>query len=105
MTRVEIPFNEWSQGRLEAGEKTATCRTKRYGVPGDVFAAADRVYQLTHVVELPLSVVATNFHRQEGCESFEEFVEVWTNIHPVLGYDPDWMVYLHLFTDGVRHDS
>lgn len=94
---IGIPMNEWSQGRLREGEKSATTRTERYGERGDRFEAVGRVYELTDVIPAPLRLVAVHFHEEEGCESKEEFIEVWEDIHYRKGYKPDWMVYLHLF--------
>lgn len=94
---LDVPMNDWSVGKLRNGEKSATTRTERYGNPGDRFEAADTVYELTHVVEVPLHVVAGYFYEPEGCKTKGEFIEVWEEIHPRKGYEPDWMVYLHLF--------
>lgn len=97
MTDVDIPFNEWSEERLREGRKAATCRTSRYGDPGDSFSAAGRQWTLTHVLRVPLHVVKDHFYELEGCESPEEFVDVWEDIHYRRGYDPEWRVWLHLF--------
>lgn len=98
-TMLDIPFNDWSDERLCAGEKTATTRTKRYGDPGDRFEAAGSVYELTHVVRVPLAVVAGHFYEEEGCEDRDEFVDMWEEIHYRRGYEPDWVVNLHLFRE------
>jgi|APHM01.1.fsa_nt_gi hypothetical protein len=97
MTEVEIPFNGWSKERLREGAKTATSRTKRYGDPGDVFEVEGQVYVLTHVVQLPLGIVANHFTEEEGAASYGEFIEVWQDLHPTKGYTPDRQVHLHLF--------
>jgi len=96
---LDIPMNDWSQERLEAGVKTATARTERYGDPGDRFQSVGRVYELTHVVKVPLKTVAEHFYAAEGAESPAEYREVWNDIHYRRGYEPDWMVWLHLFRD------
>lgn len=99
---VDIPMNDWSTERLQAGEKTATTRTRRYGEPGDRFEAAGNVYELTHVVKVPLEVVTRDFYDVEGADTPEEFVEVWEDIHHRKGFVADWMVWLHLFREVER---
>lgn len=99
MSQINIPMNEWSTERLEAGEKTATTRTERYGDPGDRFRAAGRLYELTHVVRVTLDVVDENFYAEEGARSPSEFRDVWRDIHYGRGYEPGWKVWLHLFRE------
>lgn len=100
MSEVDIPFNEWSTNRHIDGVKTATTRTSRYGRPGDTFTDAGRTYRLTHVVEVPLKVVAKHFYDVEGARSPGEFVEVWEDIHYGRGYIPKWDVWLHLYREA-----
>jgi hypothetical protein len=100
--RVEIPFNDWSCERLAEREKTATTRTSRYGDPGDEFVVDGTVYELTHVVHVPLRVVADHFYGVEGCDSRAEFIDVWEDIHYRRGFEPEWPVYLHLFREVDR---
>lgn len=101
---VDIPFNDWSEQRLQAGHKTATTRTKRYGDPGDRFRAAGHVWELTHVVKLPLGIVAEQFYDLEGARTTATFVEVWEDIHPRRGFERDWAVWLHLFREVANGD-
>lgn len=98
---VDIPFNDWSIEQLYSNNKTATTRTDRYGLPGERFKAAEEVWEFTHVVRVPLQVVANHFYSEEGCMSKEDFIDIWEDIHYRKGYEPDWMVWLHLF----REDS
>jgi len=97
MSDIEIPFNEWSRDKLAKEQKTATTRTSRYGDPGDTFTVNNIEYELTHTVYLPLKVVTKHFYAEEGCNFQAEFKEVWKDIHPNKGYEPAWMVWLHLF--------
>jgi hypothetical protein len=101
---VDIPFNDWSEERLQEGRKTATTRTKRYGDPGDRFRAAGHVYELTHVVTVPLGIVAEQFHDLEGARTTAAFVEVWEDIHYRRGFERDWEVWLHLFREVAHGD-
>lgn len=104
MSEVDIPFNEWSKGRLTAGKKTATTRTDRYGETGDWFRVPDahgriRMYELTDVREVPLHVVRDEYYNREGCESAKMFERIWKKIHPQRGWEDNWDVYLHLFEE------
>lgn len=99
MSEIDIPFNDWSTKRHKYGEKTATTRTKKYGSPGDRFTDAGRTYELTHVVKVPLEIVAESFNRYEGAEGRFEFEQVWKDIHYKRGFEPDWDVWLHLYRE------
>jgi len=101
---IDIPFNEWSEKRLREGRKTATTRTKRYGDPGDRFRAAGANYELTHVVKVPLGIVAEQFYDVEGARTTAAFVEVWEDIHYRRGFERDWEVWLHLFREVAHGD-
>lgn len=57
------------------------------------------VYELTHVVKLPLAVVAEHFYEVEGADSVQEFIEIWEDIHYRRGFEADWEVWLHLFRE------
>lgn len=94
-----IPFLPEFEKDIESKNKTATSRTKKYGKPGDHFKAFSMLMELTHVVRVPLFVVAKYFYREEGCKSPDEFKKVWNKIHPRKKYedDPGRMVSLHLW--------
>jgi len=100
---IDIPFNSWSKIRLARGQKTATSRNHRYGCPGDVFVVKIRDlvfrYRLTHVERVSLGFVRDCFYLQEGCNSGEEFVDVWNSIHPNRGFDENQKVWLHVFRE------
>jgi hypothetical protein len=96
---IEIPFNGWSRERLKKGSKRATSRSKRYGAVGQVFDVEDRRYQIDLVIRVPLWFVAENLYLSEGAESYDEFIAVWTDIHPRRGYRPDDMVWYHHFRE------
>lgn len=97
MPEVDIPMNGWSEERLAQERKWATSRTERYGEPGDTFEVNGIEYVLTHIVKVPLGVVAEQFYDIEGADSRAEFIEVWEDIHYRRGFDPEWSVWLHLF--------
>ena len=96
-TVVEIPFNEWSRKRLQAGVKCATTRRFPYGKPGDRFQAVGRWWVLTDVRRIRLEEVAERYYKEEGAESPEEFIEVWKSIHPRAGWTPKRWVWIHFF--------
>jgi len=103
-TCIDIPFNPWSTERLDAGEKTATTRTRPYGEAGDCFVVDDSIYRLTRVERTQLRDVANNWYAEEGCATPEEFQSVWADIHPIRGYDPGWDVFLHVFEEVSTHE-
>ncbi len=109
MTEVDIPFNDWSKDKLESRKKTATTRTEAYGSSGDVFKVElkngqTRYYMIWGIFHVPLQTVKNCFYRIEGCESEGEFLSVWEDIHPRKGYEPDWLVHLHIFSEIDRED-
>ena len=103
MADIEIPFNAWSRKRLYTSQKTMTSRNKRYGVIGDQFCmdfpehGFSRVYELTHLERVTLAFVRDKFYWDEGCDTEDEFVRVWNDIHPRKKFDDDQKVWLHCF--------
>ena len=81
---------------LHIGEKTWTSRTRKYGTTGDRFEAFGAVFELIEITKLRLGMVVHHY-REEGCDSKEHFVEVWRQIHPREGFDPDQEVWVHKF--------
>lgn len=74
-----------------------TCRTRRYGEPGDWFYVGGRRFVLDHVEELSLHDVARYHYQEEGCTTPSEFIAVWNEIHPKRGYRGDDIVNAHHF--------
>jgi hypothetical protein len=79
------------------GTKTCTSRTGKMAKPGDIFTAFGQDFQVNYVWGTSLGVVKTMWKR-EGVKSPEEFEEVWKTIHPVKGFDPGQLVYVHDFS-------
>ena len=97
MTWINIPFlRRWKQPMLD-GVKTHTCRSEAYGQPGDRFSAFGAVFELVAVWQTTLEDVAANYYRQEGCESPQEYVGVWNEIHPRRRFVPTDTKWLHHF--------
>lgn len=94
---IKIPFlPEWKD-LLLTGRKTHTCRSRRYGTPGDQFEAFGEVFELVSVKKKTLEDVRDNYWHQEGCNSPAEFVEVWDRIHPTRGFVGSDVRWLHEF--------
>jgi len=94
---VKIPFNAWSIGKLNLALKCATSRTKKYGNVGDTFKVDGNTFKIDLVVKLPLWFIAKFLYESEGCVSEAEFINVWNSIHPRKGFDPNQVVWYHLF--------
>ncbi len=69
MTRIHMPFNEWSLERLLNGKKIATSRNKKYGKLGDVFIIRKKIFRITGVERLKLTIVAKFHYKEEGAET------------------------------------
>ena len=97
MTEIIMPFRKDMRDKVLAGEKIATTRKTKYGFAGDTFMVGKAMCRLTEVKKIRLYAVAKEWFKEEGFKSPEEFVEVWVDIHPRIGYNPDRVVFLHLF--------
>ncbi len=95
--RVNIPFRVNMLRALFEGRKTATSRTKRYGVPGDTFSVSGQLFRILKVRTEKLSIVARKYWAKEGCASPSEFIATWEWIHPRKGWDPEQFVFVHEF--------
>jgi hypothetical protein len=96
MNIVTIKFKPYFKEPLLSGVKVCTARTKRMGASGDRFMAFETWFEIKSVTEESLHFVA-DLWQQEGCTSREHFLEVWREIHPVVGYRPKQVVFLHRF--------
>lgn len=95
--RITLPFRLSFATALFNGTKTATSRTKRYGIPGDTFIVSGRKFVLTSVRLKKLRQVAHELWEEEGCKSESDFVEIWKGIHPRKGWTPEQLVFVHEF--------
>ena len=100
MSEIKMPFREDMQKAILEGRKTMTCRTKRYGSPGDFFMVGDARFMLTSVTKMNLGIVATQFYKDEGTSSPGEFINLWDEIHPRRNFTSLQTVWAHRF----RHD-
>lgn len=84
MKKGRLPFNKWSQERIDKGVKICTSRN-------GVYYEDERV---DYIIMLPLRVVRDYLWVQEGAESPEEFEKVWRGIHRGK-FDPNKLVHTH----------
>lgn len=94
MSLKKIPFQRRFETPLLEGRKTCTSRPRRMGDEGDIFKAYGQTFEITFVEHIRLGLVAEQLYEQEGCDSPEDFIEVWRSIHPRRGYvlgDPVWV--------------
>lgn len=87
-----LPFNSWSQKRINLGLKFCTSRTKEYPADSRVLG----------IVQLPLGFVRDHLFRVEGAGSPKEFEEVWLTMHK--SFDANKLVYVH-FGDFRKDES
>lgn len=92
---VEIPFLARFQRPMLEGIKTLTIRSEQYGNIGDRFVAFGYEFEITSIRQMALSFVA-DLWKQEGVESREEFVRVWSSLHRGV-WNPNRIVYTHGF--------
>jgi len=97
--RIIIPFHETMQKAIIEGNKTCTSRNKKYGNPEDYFILGENIYRLTLVLRCTLEEVASNYYKDEGFISSEDFVSMWNTLHPILGYVSTKKVYVHWFKE------
>lgn len=98
MADIKIPFKEWSIRELRIN-KFVTSRPTKYGQPGDTFIVENMKFEINHVEKVTLGFVANVMFEAEGVSSPDEFIEAWNEIHPRKKFDPDQMVFLHVFTE------
>jgi hypothetical protein len=100
LNKIDLPFqSEWESAML-SGKKTATTRTRRYGYPGNQFKAFGRVFTLTEVYPIFLSVAISLHYLEEGFNSPQEFIDLWNRLHRGVPYRkrPDRKVFFHRFS-------
>lgn len=92
-----LPFLAKFEDALRSGVKTMTCRTKRYGHPGDILNTRVGPIRLTMVDQVRLGNIRASFWEEEGCESPEDFQATWEAIHPRKPFDPLLLIWCHEF--------
>jgi hypothetical protein len=95
---INIPFKERFSEPLKQGIKTMTSRTIRYGCPGDYFFAFGDCYVLTSVEKQTLGFIVDHW-KEEGCDSKEDFLVLWSEIHPRRIFDIQDKFWTHCFLE------
>lgn len=100
MVLIAIPFHEdMAQAALE-GRKCCTSRNQKYGKPGDVFLIRGKEFVLNEIYEEKLLIVSEVLYEMEGFLSPQGFIDKWVSIHPRLGWTPDKVVWVHVFSEA-----
>lgn len=94
---IHIPFLRDWKDKMVSGQKTCTCRTKAYGKAGDYFRIFDMTFRLINVTKMALRDVADKLYREEGCASPQEFMDVYTSLHPRRKFQDTDMRFVHYF--------
>lgn len=97
MVQVVIPFRDEFRRKILNGIKCMTTRTRKMGNVNDIFKVFGATFKIIAVERVTLGYVALNCWNREGAESMENFKQIWAEIHPIKGYDPEQLVYLHTF--------
>ena len=93
---INLKFmSEW-QDKMLSGRKTCTCRTSKNGNVGDNFVVFNTKFIITDIQRRMLGAVVL-FYKEEGCDTLEEFKQIWIKLHPIMGYNPERKVYFHFF--------
>lgn len=95
--KIHIPFLAEFKDAMLSGRKTMTSRTKRYGEEGDTFNAFGATFKIVNVSQMSLRLIANEYYVDEGCDSDNDFVNIWKRIHPRKGFIPAQMVWVHKF--------
>ena len=94
---IQIPFQEQFKDAMLTGTKTKTSRTKKYGTIGDKFKAFGAEFIIVNQEEEKLQYVADHYYKDEGFERPEQFINIWVELHPRKGWDPNQKVWVHEF--------
>lgn len=92
-----IPFKPRFVEAILAGRKRMTCRSKPYGRVGDVLDSEAGALRIVALYQAKLSRVRDDFWAIEGCSSPVDFEAVWASIHPLTGWTPEKVVWVHEF--------
>ena len=92
-----VNFRERFKEPMLAGVKTCTSRSYPVASVGDKFFRWGRWFTVTAVEQWKLGQVKELKWREEGCNSPEEFQQIWSEIHYIKGFVPSQLVYLHTF--------
>lgn len=97
-TGLYVPFDPRFHDAIREGRKRATCRNRRYGVPGCILKLPGGTAVLLWQERVTVSFVAEHLWALEGCESRAHFEAIWNELHPRAGFDPAAKVWLHIWS-------
>lgn len=81
MHRNKFPFKEMWREKMLSGRKTMTSRNRKLAEIGDTFTSFGVDFVVTDINRHTLKDVAIRFYREEGCETSDEFYQVWKQIY------------------------
>jgi uncharacterized protein YqfB (UPF0267 family) len=93
---IEIPFSNEMQEAVIQGRKICTTRKEAKGRAGDLFRVRGQLCRILSIQEIYLDVVSDVFFRCEGCESPDEFRDLWRRLHRGH-YSGQKRYYVHFF--------
>jgi hypothetical protein len=92
-----IPFNERFKEAMLSGKKIKTSRNKKYGTVGETFKIFGGTFEITAIEKKTLQEIAEKHYVEEGCQSPEEFKNIWIKLHPIKGFEGEQEVFVHSF--------
>ncbi len=95
--KVKVSFKLEFLGPIRDGRKRMTSRREPLGNIGDEFEAFGQLFQITEIFQSKLEDVANQYYTLEGVETPEHFKSVWNKIHPIRGFVPEQLVWVHRF--------
>lgn len=99
--QIILPLMPRWQHKMLLGLKTATSRPNKYGHAGDTFRQFGANFVILSIEKHTLGYIADNLYKEEGCDSPDEFKEVWSKLHPRKGFIPTQLVWVHFFRKEV----
>jgi hypothetical protein len=95
-SEISIPFHFTKPGDILSGRKTATRRATPYGAKrGDTFLAGKiGRFRITAVYRQQLGDMTEEDAKKEGCDSLKDYRALWQRMHPRLGWEDRWYVWV-----------
>lgn len=87
-------FGPW----MREGIMIFSAYTRQYARVGDRFWAFGDQFFVTGVHRFPLGAIARRGHRYHGFVTPQQFINYWNDYHPIKGFVPNQLVYLHWFS-------
>lgn len=81
------------------GEKTTERRNDRYADAGDEIVLDGQTFVVNDIYPQQLKTVTEEDAKHEGYNSLEEFKKTLTSIHQGVVWDPEAVVWTHVFKE------